>query len=200
MMSANPSMRQPANSAAGRLVSRFLHTSLLLVVSWTFAIGTSAQAQQHAGHSMGVVDFPVTCSEPAQEEFNHAVALLHHMTYPQAREAFRRVATADPRCAMAHWGIAMTLFQPLWPTRPQPEALRQGWEAVQAAKNLRPQTERERLFVAAVEAFFLEPASSDYWLRIRRWEQGMEKIHSTFPDDTGSGGVLCAGALGSSAF
>lgn len=76
------------------------------------------QVQRPAHHPLGTVDFPISCSEPAQVEFNRAVALLHHMTYPQAREAFGRVATADPECAMAHWGIAMTLFQPLWPTRP----------------------------------------------------------------------------------
>jgi tetratricopeptide (TPR) repeat protein len=139
--------------------------------------------EQHTGHVLGTVDFPITCSEQAQGEFNQAVALLHHMTYPQAREAFQRVAAIDPRCAMAHWGIAMTLFQPLWPTRPQPEALDRGWEAVQKAKALQPPTERERLFVAAAEAFFLEPASSDYWLRIRRWEQAAGRIYAAFPDD-----------------
>jgi tetratricopeptide (TPR) repeat protein len=37
--------------------------------------------------------------------------------------------------------------------------------------------------VAAVEAFFLDPSSSDYWLRVRRWEQAMEKVHAAFPDD-----------------
>jgi tetratricopeptide (TPR) repeat protein len=84
---------------------------------------------------------------------------------------------------MAHWGIAMTLFQPLWPTRPGPEALQRGWDAVQKAKALQPPTERERLFLAATEAFFLEPASPDYWLRIRRWEQAMEKVYASFPDD-----------------
>jgi tetratricopeptide (TPR) repeat protein len=84
---------------------------------------------------------------------------------------------------MAHWGIAMTLFQPLWPTRPGPEALKRGWEAVQEAKALRPATKREQLFLAGAEAFFLEPTSSDYWLRIRRWEQAMEKVYAAFPDD-----------------
>ena len=141
------------------------------------------QVQQHTGHPLGTVDFPITCSEQAQVEFNRAVALLHHMTYPQAREAFQRVTATDPQCAMAHWGIAMTLFQPLWPTRPRPAALQRGWEVVQKAKALQPPTERERLFVAAAEAFFLEPASSDYWLRIRRWEQATEKVHASFPDD-----------------
>jgi tetratricopeptide (TPR) repeat protein len=138
----------------------------------------------HTDHSLGIVDFPVTCSKEAQVEFNRAVALLHHMTYPQAREAFQHVATIDPQCAMAYWGIAMTLFQPLWPTRPRPEALQRGWEAVQKAKALEPPTERERLFVAAAEAFFLEPTSSDYWLRIRRWERAMEAVYASFPDDS----------------
>jgi tetratricopeptide (TPR) repeat protein len=133
---------------------------------------------------LGKVDFPVTCSPEARTEFNHAVALLHHMTYPQAREAFEHVAAVDPRCAMAHWGVAMTLFQPLWPTRPRPAALQRGWDEVQKAKALEPPTERERLFVAAAEAFFLDPASTDYWLRIRRWEQAEEKVYTAFPDDS----------------
>jgi len=145
--------------------------------------GLNGQGTEHGGHEPGAVHFPVSCSERAQAEFDQAVALLHHMTYPRAREAFRQVAATDPRCAMAHWGIAMTLFQPLWPTRPGPEALRQGWNEVSEAKALRPPTGRERLFVAAAKAFFLEPASPDYWLRIRRWEEAMEKLHASFPDD-----------------
>ena len=134
-------------------------------------------------HALGTVNFPITCSAPARAEFNRAVALLHHMTYPQAREAFERVATIDPQCAMAHWGIAMTLFQPLWPTRPRPDALQRGWEAAQKARALRPPTERERLFVSTAEAFFLDPTSSDYWLRIHRWEEAAEKVYRALPDD-----------------
>ena len=88
------------------------------------------QGTQHAGHAMGTVDFPVSCSDPARAEFNRAAALLHHMTYPQAREAFAQVARTDPKCAMAHWGIAMTIFQPLWPTRPKPDALQRGFDEV----------------------------------------------------------------------
>ncbi|MEO8635915.1 MAG: hypothetical protein ABI587_11625 [Gemmatimonadales bacterium] len=141
------------------------------------------QVQPDDGHSLGTVDFPISCSEPAQVEFNRAVALLHHMTYPQAREEFERVAATDPHCAMAPWGIAMTLFQPLWPTRPRPDALQRGWDLVQQARALQPPTERERLFVATAEAFFLEPASPDYWLRIRRWEEATAHVYTAFPDD-----------------
>jgi tetratricopeptide (TPR) repeat protein len=138
---------------------------------------------QHAGHSSGAANFPVSCTPAAQTEFNRAVTLLHHMTYPQARTSFRRVAEIDPKCAMAHWGVAMTFFQPLWPTRPSAELRAQGWEAVEKAKALQPQDQREQLFIAATEAFYLDPAADDYWRRIRRWEQAMEKVYQAFPDD-----------------
>ncbi|HKQ97225.1 MAG TPA: hypothetical protein VJV75_05055 [Candidatus Polarisedimenticolia bacterium] len=142
-----------------------------------------AHADPHAGHDLGKVDFPVSCTDAARAEFSRAVALLHHMTYPQAREAFEQAAKTDPRCAMAHWGVAMTLFQPLWPTRPDAKALQRGWDEVEKAKSLEPPTGRERLFVAAAEAFFLEPTGKDYWLRIRRWEAAQEKVYAAHPDD-----------------
>ena len=142
-----------------------------------------AQMHKHNADELGVVNFPVSCSPQAQTAFNHAVALLHHMTYQQARESFQHVQTIDSRCAMAYWGEAMTLFQPLWPTRPTPTALQQGWDAVEKAKALQPATQREQMFIAAAEAFFFDPAAKDYWLRIRRWESAMEKAYAVFPDD-----------------
>lgn len=175
--------------AVARLVDRTLARGVrglglgVLVFLLAGAHPSGGRARQEAEHPLGTVDFPVSCSEQAQVEFTRAVALLHHMSYPEARAAFERVATIDPRCAMAHWGIAMTLFQPLWPTRPGPEALQRGWEAVQKAEALEPPTDRERLFVAAAEAFFLEPASTEYWLRIRRWEKAMERLHVALPND-----------------
>lgn len=171
----------PGRRIAVALLKRVLHWGAGLSVVLSAGV-TDARAQLHADHALGKVEFPVSCSEPARAAFNHAVALLHHMTYPQAREEFQRITATDPRCAMAHWGVAMTLFQPLWPTRPGPAALQRGWEETQKARALEPPTAMERLFIAAAEAFFLDPASTDYWLRIRRWEQAMEKVYTSFPD------------------
>jgi len=158
--------------------------AFLVLSGARLAVAASGVDETHAGHDLGRVDFPVSCAAAVRPEFDRAVALLHHMTYPQARAAFERIAATDPNCAMAHWGVAMTLFQPVWPTRPGPAQLRRGWEETQRAKELGPPTQRERLFVAAAEAFFLDPDSSDYWLRIRRWEQAMQKVYEAFPDDS----------------
>jgi tetratricopeptide (TPR) repeat protein len=158
-------------------------STITIVLLGSAATGTSGQAKAHVEPVLGTVDFPISCAQPGQVEFNRAIALLHHMTYPRARKAFERTATLDPGCAMAHWGIAMTLFQPLWPTRPGPEELRRGWEEVQKARTLEPPTERERLLVDAGAAFFREPESTDYWQRIRRWERVMGQVYAAFPDD-----------------
>ena len=61
----------------------------------------------------------------------------------------------------------MTLFQPLWPTRPSPADLKRGWDATQKGIAL-ARTDRERGFLSTVEAFFREPEATDYWLRIRQ--------------------------------
>ena len=141
----------------------------------------------HTGHDgsevLGTVHFPTSCTAQAQRSFERGLALLHHMTYPQARESFQQAAALDPHCAMAHWGIAMTLFQPLWPTRPDVTARQRGWNELQVALQLQPQTGRERQYIATAQAFFADPAGEDYWLRIRRWEQASATLHRSLPDD-----------------
>ena len=93
---------------------------------------------------LGTVNFNASCSG---EEFDRAMAFLHHMQYVESRAAFERIVQSDPECGMAHWGIAMTLFQPLWPTRPGPEALRRGWEEIRRAQELGAGSDREALKV-----------------------------------------------------
>lgn len=163
---------------------QFRFTSLAAVfLAAGMAAVAPAGAQDHASHPPGSVDFRASCAPPARAELDRAIALLHHMTYPRARESFEKAGALDARCAMAHWGVAMTLFQPLWPTRPGPADLRRGWTEVETARRLGPGTERERALVEAAAAFFADPDSSDYWRRIRRWEQAMERACSAFPDD-----------------
>ncbi len=151
---------------------------LLLGLGWLSPLA----AQPHQDH-LGRVTFPVSCSASSQAAFNHAMALLHHMTYPESRQEFVALTNSDPACGMAHWGIAMTLFQPLWPTRPGADALARGLREVGQADSIGNLSPRERSFLAQAEAFFQEPASPDYWGRIRRWEAAAERTYRDYPDD-----------------
>jgi tetratricopeptide (TPR) repeat protein len=157
--------------------------SLLMLLACSVTSSSFAQTHEHSENTRSGVYFPVSCSPATQETFESAVALLHHMTYPQARGAFQKITETDSTCAMAYWGIAMTLFQPVWPTRPTPSDLQRGWGAISRAKSLNPPTERERLLIAAAEAFFRDPTSTDYWRRIHGWFEGMAKAYERFPED-----------------
>lgn len=160
-----------------------MYLSLVVVVLGTPSPLARGQEQHSTDAALGVVVFPISCAPAVQTDFERGVALLHHMMYVEARTTFQDIASRDPACGMAQWGVAMTLFQPLWPTRPGPEALTSGWEAIRRAGELAPGSDREKGYIVAVEAFYREPESTDYWARIRRFEQGMEKLHQAYPDD-----------------
>lgn len=145
--------------------------------------GISPSPAPAPADTLGDVEFDVSCSAAVTGDFDRAVALLHHMMYQEARAAFEAVAADDPDCAMAHWGVAMTLFQPLWPTRPDAEARRRGWERLQTARSLGPGTDRERDLVAAAEAFFEDPGTEEWWPRIERWRDAMAESYEARPDD-----------------
>ena len=75
-------------------------------------VGTEIH-DHHAPEMLGKVSFPISCAPAVEEQFNRGVALLHSFAYTASQNAFQRVAELDPRCAMAHWGIAMGYFHQL---------------------------------------------------------------------------------------
>jgi len=164
---------------------------LALLVLWAGpgAAPATAQGVDHQAHlapdsdDLGTVDFQASCTPAVQEDVNRAVALLHHMMYEQSRAAFEAIVEEEPACAMAHWGVATTLFQPLWPARPDAETRRRAWNAVQTARELGPETDRERALLDATAAFFEDPEADTWWPRIERWAESMEDAHRTYPDD-----------------
>lgn len=135
------------------------------------------------GDSLGKVDFNADCAEEAQAEFDRGLKLLHHMMYERARDAFRGSGEADPDCAMAHWGVATTLFQPLWGTRPDAEILAEGREALERAEDADPESEREQLLLEATAAFFEPGEDASYAERIGGWIEGMEAAYEATPED-----------------
>src|SRR5262245_37705663 len=83
---------------------------------------------------LGNVHFPVSCGPDAQREFDRALAMLHSFIYPQGLEAFTELASANPDCAMAYWGIAVSARANPLVAPPDAAALDRGWQAVEKAK------------------------------------------------------------------
>ena len=129
----------------------------------------------------GELGFPVSCDPARQQDFDGAVAALHSFEYQEARARFAAVAERDPGCAMAFWGLAMTEYHPLWepPTRRE---LRRGRAALATARSL-PASDRERLWIEALGAFYDGADEVGHRERAVRHEEGMAHLHRQHPDD-----------------
>jgi hypothetical protein len=76
---------------------------------WVAASAGSAQAPEahdHGSGRLGKVSFPVSCAPEAGRRFERAKAVLHSFWWEEGDAAFNRVLEADPKCAMAYWGLA----------------------------------------------------------------------------------------------
>src|SRR3712207_5445207 len=126
--------------SGGEAMKRYGAVILAVLALLTASLGAPALvAQQHGDEhvhptgQIGQVQFPVSCSAAAQEEFNRAVALLRSFWFEPARAAVTAVTQLDPTCAMGYWGIAMTWRDnPFVAPTPRP-ALEAGWAAVEQA-------------------------------------------------------------------
>lgn len=130
---------------------------------------------------LGTVHFPVSCAASVQKQFEQGVALLHSFWYEQAQESFKLVAKNDPKCAMAHWGLAISLWHQLW-NHPDSAVIAKGVAEVSQAKALHPKTQRERDYIAAMDAFY-SGADRDYQTRANAYSKAMDKVYKTYPDD-----------------
>ncbi|SPJ26478.1 hypothetical protein [Palleronia abyssalis] len=132
--------------------------------------------------TLGEVDFPTTCSTEGQEAFDVGLLLLHHMMYRQSAAAFEAAAEADPDCAMAQWGIAMTKFHPLWPGGPTPEETAAGQAAAARLAGMDPGTAREAAYADAVQAFYAGEELS-FRDRLAAWAVKQRDLGAAYPDD-----------------
>ncbi len=159
--------------------------ALLLVVS---ASGTSAVQDQHdhGGPTgrLGTVHFETSCAPAVAQDFDRGVAQLHSFWFSASIEAFNGVLKRDPACAMAYWGIAMSWWGNPFGGFRSSEALKAGLTAVERGKAANAKTERERDYLAAVEALFNDPGAIQQRARTLDYEQRMAGLSAKYPADT----------------
>jgi len=156
-----------------------------------------ATPSSSTAESLGTVSFPVSCAPAVQARFTRGVALLHDFWYQEAQRQFEEIAKADPGCAMAHWGIAMSLFHQIW-DRPDAATVAHGWREMQAARRHPAKTLREREYVAALGGFY-QPDQRDYRSRIEGYAAAMAKLYADFPRDTDAGAFYALSLLAAQA-
>jgi tetratricopeptide (TPR) repeat protein len=141
-----------------------------------------AQATAIKAEQLGRVNFPVSCSGEAQAQFHRAMALYHSFDWKKGKAAFDEIVSLDPSCGMAYWGLAMIAADnPFgWPVSLQ---LKEGAEAIQKAKDVGAPTPRERDYIEALDALYKDHATVPHRQRALAYEQAMEKLVATYPDD-----------------
>src|SRR5580692_1146309 len=170
-----------------------------IALSAAHAAGQAAASQAEAfpGEQLGKVSFAVSCAAPVRAPFSRGVALLHDFWYEEARSQFEQIAKTDPHCAMAHWGIAMSVFHQIW-DRPDEHAVALGWKEMQAAAAHPAKTAREREYIAALSGFY-QPDKIEYQPRIERYAAAMEKLYGRYPHDIDAGAFSALSLLAAEA-
>ena len=137
---------------------------------------------QPTTEKLGTVDFPVSCAASQQAAFNRGIALLHDFWYDKAEEQFQSIAKADPTCAMAYWGQAMTIWHEIW-DRPNDATLAKGLALVQQAQKAGAKTERERDYIKALARFYQNYKAANFETRVTAYSNAMEELHEKYPQD-----------------
>jgi hypothetical protein len=132
---------------------------------------------------LGAVTFPVSCDPKVQKAFERGVALLHSFWYEEAEKEFMRISVDAPNCAMAHWGVAMSLWHQLW-NEPDRKVIQHGLDEVHQAKTTDgPITPREKAYIAAIAAFYSDSKKLDHAARAKAYSDSMKKVYETHSDD-----------------
>ena len=135
------------------------------------------------GEALGTVHFPVSCNEVARQHASRGLALLHHMTYVGAREAFIAATQADADCAMGYWGQAMSFIHPLWSDLPSESEFKKGQELVTLARDRGQKSVWEQAYIRAVAAYYTEGRKRDEIANIASFEKAWHDVYNQFPED-----------------
>jgi len=145
----------------------------ILTTSWLILATQAAFASD--------VQFANSCSAAVQEDFSRAVTLLHSFEYPETTRLFGDISARDPRCAMARWGSAMSIWHPLW-APPGMRDLERGMALLADTDDLE-KTPREAAYIDALSAFFSSTDTSTHLQRARAFEARMASVYADHLDD-----------------
>jgi len=170
-----------------RILCLPLLASLFVCAAVSAAIADDDKDHHHhedlTAAQLGTVTFPVSCAPSVQKPFERGVALLHSFWYEEAEKDFVQISVDDPHCAMAHWGVAMSLWHQLW-NQPDETVIQHGLDEVHRAKAAsRHATPREKAYITAIAAFYSNSTKLDHDARALAYSSAMKKVYESYPDD-----------------
>jgi len=169
---------------------RWTNPNLLIFIfvacfgSAVFAATPNPEAPVRLISGLGDVHHPVsTKNKQAQQFFDQGLNLVYGFNHDEARRSFMRAAELDPKLAMAHWGVALTLG-PNYNLPVDPERERAGYDAVQRAVALKETaSEPERAYIDALVVRYSNDPKVDLHALDHAYSDAMRKLSARYPDD-----------------
>src|SRR5262249_58672062 len=150
-------------------------TAVAATIVASLSGGQSALGQDESDQRLGRVHFQTSCNEVAQRRFDRGMRYQPSFWYRESKAIFEDVLNADSECAIAYWGIALSLlYNPHAP--PPPDNLPLGLAALQKAKAVGAKTDRERDYVDALLAFYTDYDKIDHRSRVQAYLKAMESL------------------------
>ncbi len=164
-----------------------MRSLIAILASALFFAPLSLCQEDHHHHALteeevGSVHFSTSCRADLASNFNRAVALLHSFQYEQARQAFAEIASQDPQCAMAHWGVAMSHYHGMWDNGDIAAGRVALDKAKQIAASNAKTTAREHDYIEALGEIYREDGK-DAYAHSQAFEQKMGALQAAYPQD-----------------
>jgi len=137
----------------------------------------------HEDDQLGKVSFPTSCDEKVQVQFERGVAMIHSYWFGEARKTFESVLKHDPSCAIAYWGIALDLLNNTLVAPPSRQNAQTAWEALEKARGIGAKTQRERDWIEALSAYFMDHEKVPVDVRLRAYDKAMAGVTQRYPED-----------------
>jgi tetratricopeptide (TPR) repeat protein len=135
-----------------------------------------------AQEQLGKVNFPVSCSPKAQEQFERGVAMLHSYWFTEGGKVFEAIVREEPSCVMAYWGLAVNLLGNSLASPPSPKDAQLAWEVLEKARG-GAKTQRERDWIEALSAYYRDHDKVSVDDRLLAYTKAMEQMTQRYPDD-----------------
>ena len=167
-----------------------------IVALSTFASVSALAAAEPLFNGLGTYKHKVTTDSPqAQRYFNQGLAFYHGFNHGEAIRSFQEAARLDPKCAMAHWGIALACGPHINLTIVAPPTAELAWKELKLAQeNAGHASAVERDLVEALSHRYANPQPEDRAPLDQAYGDAMRKVWQAHPDDP-EVGVLFAEAM-----
>ena len=158
---------------------------LLTLAVALMAAGVVKGKKEPFFEGLGAYKRKVTTDSPqAQRYFNQGLAFYQGFNHGEAIRSFQEAAQLDPKCALAHWGIALACGPHInFPLVPPPAAELAWKELTFAQENAEHASPVERDLIEALRHRYANPQPEDRTPLDQAYADAMRKVWQSYPND-----------------